>query len=203
MAAGPELSVSATKTFIAALAALLRLTALWTGDGGLQTAVDRLPARLAAASDLDWTTALDPFAGTSQLAVIGRGPTLAIAREAALKLKETSNLHAEAFSGPEFQHGPVALVSPSYPIVFFLPTDVAASGMCDLAAELRRRGAPVWTTEHGGCTPLRLPALAPEQPEADAVCLIQSFYALAVAVAGRRGMSADRPRHLQKITLTR
>jgi glucosamine--fructose-6-phosphate aminotransferase (isomerizing) len=50
---------------------------------------------------------------------------------------------------------------------------------------------------------LRLPTLAPEQSEADAVCLIQSFYALAVAIAGRRGTSVDQPRHLQKITLTR
>ena len=203
MAAGPELSVSATKTFIAALAALLRLAARWTDNGLLQSAIERLPERLAAAADLDWSAALAPLAETSQLAVIGRGPTLAIAREAALKLKETCNLHAEAFSGPEFLHGPAALVSSSYPIVMFMPTDAAATGMRELAIELRRRSAPVFTAEHGSTTPFRLPTLAPEQPEADAVCLIQSFYALALSISGQRGTSADQPRHLQKITLTR
>jgi glucosamine--fructose-6-phosphate aminotransferase (isomerizing) len=51
--------------------------------------------------------------------MIGRGPTLAIAREAALKLKETCHLHAEAFSSAEFQHGPITLVEPAYPVLLF------------------------------------------------------------------------------------
>jgi len=70
---------------------------------------------------------------TSSMVSIGRGPTLAIAREASLKLKETCNLHAEAFSGAEFLHGPIALVSQLYPILLFMPTDEAAAGMRELA----------------------------------------------------------------------
>jgi glucosamine--fructose-6-phosphate aminotransferase (isomerizing) len=62
IAAGPELSVAATKTFVASLAALLRLTAMWTGDETMQRACDRLPERLAAATRLDWSAALAPFA---------------------------------------------------------------------------------------------------------------------------------------------
>ena len=68
------------------------------------------------------------------------GSTLAIAREAALKLKETCNRHAEAFSGAEFLHGPVALVSSRYPILMFMPTDAAAPGMRQLASDLRQNG---------------------------------------------------------------
>ena len=55
--------------------------------------------------------ALNALAAADSLTTIGRGPTLAIAREAALKLKETCNLQAEPFSSAEFQHGPMALVS--------------------------------------------------------------------------------------------
>jgi len=203
MAAGPELSVAATKTFVAALAALLRLTAQWAGDRAMAEAVERLPERLAAASDLDWGAALGVLAASNSLVAIGRGPTLAIAREAALKLKEVCDLHAEAFSGAEFLHGPVALVSRLYPILLFMPTDAAAVGLSDLAADLRRKGAAVFAAEAGEAAEGRLPALAPDHPDADAVCLIQSFYGLAVRLAARRGTNVDQPRHLQKVTRTR
>lgn len=203
MAAGPELSVAATKTFIAALTALLRLAAAWTGDDKLDAAIDRLPDRLAAALDLDWSSATGVVSQASSLIAIGRGPTLAIAREAALKLKETSNLHAEAFSSAEFQHGPVALVSPLYPILMFVPGDAAAAGMRALAADLRGKGAALFSADHGEETAGGLPVLAPDHPDADAVCLIQSFYALAIRVAERRGVDVNRPRHLQKVTRTR
>ncbi|MFZ1883578.1 MAG: SIS domain-containing protein [Rhodoplanes sp.] len=203
MAAGPELSIAATKSFVAALAALLRLTAAWTSDEALGAAIDRLPDRLAAAVDLDWSSAVSVVAQASSLITIGRGPTLAIAREAALKLKETSNLHAEAFSSAEFQHGPVALVSPLYPILMFMPTDAAATGMRELAADLRGKGAALLSADHGEEAAGRLPVLAPDHPDADAVCLIQSFYALAIRIAERRGVDVNRPRHLQKVTRTR
>ena len=62
MCAGPELSVAATKTFVATLAALLRLAAAWTGNTQLEAAIGRLPDRLAAASDLDWSGAVSALA---------------------------------------------------------------------------------------------------------------------------------------------
>jgi glutamine---fructose-6-phosphate transaminase (isomerizing) len=203
MAAGPEHSVAATKTFVAALSALLRLTAAWTDDRDLAAAIDRLPDRLAAASSLDWSAALDVLIGKKSLVAIGRGPTLAIAREAALKLKETSNLHAEPFSGAEFLHGPVALVSARYPILMFMPTDEAQAGMTQLAADLRRKGAALFVAEPGDGAAGRLPTLAKDHAQVDAVCLIQSFYAMAVGLAARLGADVDRPRHLQKVTRTR
>jgi glutamine---fructose-6-phosphate transaminase (isomerizing) len=203
MAAGPELSVAATKSFVTSLAVLLRLTADWADDDVMRAAIDRLPERLAAATALDWSPALGALSDANSLVTIGRGPTLAIAREAALKLKETCNLHAEAFSGAEFQHGPVALVAPLYPIVLFMPTDAAATGLRELAADLRRKGAVLFLTAHNERSEGALPALASDQADADAMCLIQSFYALAVRLADRRGTDVDRPRHLQKVTRTR
>jgi glucosamine--fructose-6-phosphate aminotransferase (isomerizing) len=201
MAAGPEVSVAATKTFIASLAALLRLTARWSKDTAMERAVARLPERLATASRLDWSGALDVLAGRASLITVGRGPTLAIAREAALKLKENCNLHAEAFSGAEVVHGPVALVARDYPVLMFMPTDAAALGMRQLAVSLVEKGAVVCTTGAGDAG--RLPAPAPDHPETDAVCLIQTFYGMAYRLAARLGTDVERPRHLQKVTRTR
>jgi glucosamine--fructose-6-phosphate aminotransferase (isomerizing) len=201
--AGPELSVAASKTFVTTLAAFLRLTALWTNDAHLSGAIERLPDRLAAAAELDWSPFSDAVAGANSLVTIGRGPTLAIAREASLKLKATCRLHAEAFSGAEFLHGPVTLISPRYPVLMFLPTDAAAPGMRQLAADLRAKGTALFVTDPRARGVGRLPALACDQPETDAVCLIQSFYVMLIALAKRLGTDVDRPRHLRKVTRTR
>jgi glutamine---fructose-6-phosphate transaminase (isomerizing) len=203
MAAGPELSVAATKSFIAALAMLLRITAAWSEDSALSAALGRLPDRLAQASVLDWSASVAALSHINSLVTIGRGPTLAIAREAALKLKETCYLHAEAFSSAEFQHGPLSLVSPLYPIIMFMPTDSAAATMQELAASLQAKGAALFCTGNGGTGAGRLPVLEPDQPDVDAVCLIQSFYAFVIRLAATRGTDVDVPRHLQKVTSTR
>jgi glucosamine--fructose-6-phosphate aminotransferase (isomerizing) len=158
---------------------------------------------LAEANELHWDEALVAFADADSLVTIGRGPTLAIAREAALKLKETCELHAEAFSAAEFRHGPIALVSRAYPILAFNPSDEAATSLVDLVADLRQKGALLLVAEPGRPQSGRLPALAPDTPDADAICMVQSFYAFLVKLAARRGTDADQPRHLQKVTRTR
>jgi glutamine---fructose-6-phosphate transaminase (isomerizing) len=203
LAAGPERSVAATKSFVASLAALLRLTASWTENQEMRRACARLPSRLAKAANLDWSEALDPLVTANSLVAIGRGPTLAIAREAALKLKETCELHAEAFSAAEFRHGPIALVSNAYPILAFSSSDESAAGLANLVVDLRQKGACVLIAEPGGRESGRLPALTPDHADADAICLIQSFYTFLVRLAARRGTDLDRPRHLQKVTRTR
>ena len=203
MAAGAEKSVAATKTFVASLCVLLRLVADWSDDAALAAALVRLPGRLAAAAALDWTAAIPTLEKSLSLIAIGRGPTLAIAREAALKLKETCNLHAEAFSGAEVLHGPVALVAERYPVLMFMVRDETAPGLGELANGLVAKGAAVYLAGGQGEGAGRLPSLPPDHPEADAVCLIQSFYKLALNLALRLGIDVDHPRHLLKITCTR
>ncbi len=87
--AGRETSVAATKSFIATLAAIVRLVAAWTGDGDLTSNVDRLPQLLESSWALDWSTALAPLAVAEHLYVVGRGLGLGSAQEVALKCKET------------------------------------------------------------------------------------------------------------------
>jgi glucosamine--fructose-6-phosphate aminotransferase (isomerizing) len=203
MGAGPERSIAATKSFVASLAVLVRLVAAWSNDGAMQGAVDRLAGRVQSATELDWSAALGALAAADSAMTIGRGPTLAIAREASLKLKEGCGLHAEPFSSAEFQHGPIALVGTGYPIIVFRPTDAAASGLEQLVHRLARAGAAVFSTGATiqGATPL--PALQPDHPDVDPICLIQTFYQLLIQIAARRGGDVDNPRHLQKVTQTR
>ena len=205
MAAGPELAVPATKTFIASLAALARLVALWSQDRALDDGAGA-PAGAArrggrARLVRDWSTA---SRAPSSLVTIGRGPTLAIAREAALKLKETSNLHAEAFSSAEFLHGPVSLVSPLYPILMFTPTDAAAPGMRALAADLRRKGAALFTTDREERR-RSASADAGARSSRDRCDLPhpELLWRWSARLAAARGVDVDRPRHLQKVTRTR
>lgn len=197
MAAGRELSVAATKTFIASSTALLRLTTCWVADQKMKAALDRLPERLALSSQLNWSKAADALVGIDKLAILGRGPTLAIAHEAALKFKEVCNIQAEAFSGAEFQHGPIALVSKSYPVLVLMPTDEAALHLSEVVADVRSKTDSLFITGSG------LPALVADHPDTDALCLIQSLYFLAVRLAQLRGLDADQPRHLKKVTITK
>jgi glucosamine--fructose-6-phosphate aminotransferase (isomerizing) len=203
MAAGPEAGILATKSFVATMAALLRLVAAWGGDAVLAAAIERLPDRLTAAAELDWSAGLAALTGATSTVVLGRGTTLAVAREAALKLKEGCDLHAEAFSGAEFLHGPIALLAPRYPILMLMPTDAAAAGMLQLAANLGRKGAAVLRAGPGEAGAIGLPTLPPDHADADAVALIQSFYGFLLKLAARRGTDVGTPRHLQKITRTR
>jgi glucosamine--fructose-6-phosphate aminotransferase (isomerizing) len=202
LAAGPELSVAATKTFMATAAVLMRLAGAWTGDPNLLSAVGRLPDRLAHASKLDWSRAQEALSRSTHLVVLGRGPTLGIAREAALKLKETCRLHADADSGAEFLHGPVALVRPGYPVLVFTPTDEAAPAVRLLCRDLHAKGAHLLVADSVPTEGTLLAVLPIEHPEADALCLLQSSYVMTVALATQLGVDVDNPPHLRKVTRT-
>lgn len=200
--AGPELSVAATKSYIAALAAIAQLVAAWTGDAALAAAVDGLPALLERAWALDWSSALPWLVDARSLYVVARGVGFAVAQEAALKFKETSGVHAEAFSAAEVRHGPMALVGPGFPVLAFAQDDESREGVEATIAAAVRLGADVLQAggaPQPGARPL--PSLA-AHPALQPVALIQSFYRLVNALAAARGFDPDRPPHLAKVTET-
>jgi glucosamine--fructose-6-phosphate aminotransferase (isomerizing) len=205
--AGPERSVAATKSFLAQLVAGVRLLAAWQGDDALATALHALPEALARAVALDTRAAVEPLAGARQLYVIGRGPGLAVAQELALKFKETCGLQAEAFSGAELAHGPLALVQPGWPLLVLAPRGPAQPGLVALAQQQRARGAAVWLVAPPGTPgidglPL-LPAVATGHADLDAIAMVQSLYLMVEALSRALGRDPDRPPGLQKVTLTR
>jgi glucosamine--fructose-6-phosphate aminotransferase (isomerizing) len=199
--AGPETSVAATKSYIASLAAVAQLVAHWSQDLALSAALAQLPAQLARAWRCDWSAGVEALAGAVNLYVVGRGFGLGIAQEAALKLKETCALHAEAFSSAEIKHGPMALVGDGFPVLMFAQDDDTRAGIEALATEFAARGAPVLLA--GGRAPRATVLPTIEAPAVIGPILsIQSFYAMANALSLARGLDPDRPPHLNKVTET-
>jgi glutamine---fructose-6-phosphate transaminase (isomerizing) len=199
--AGAETSVAATKSYIASLSAIAQLVAYWSDDQDLLRALPDMPLLLARAWHCDWSAGVDALRGAVNLFVVARGFGLGVAQEAALKLKETCGLHAEAFSAAEVKHGPMALVRAGFPVLMLTQRDDTQAGIAELGAEFAARGARVLVagTEVAGATTL---PVVPAHPVIEPLLRIQSFYRMAERLARARGLDPDRPPHLNKVTET-
>jgi glutamine---fructose-6-phosphate transaminase (isomerizing) len=200
--AGPELSVAATKSYVAMLAISAQLVAHWNGNSALLHALESLPDALRAAGELDWSKAVEVLTGADQMMVIGRGLSLAIAQESALKLKETSGIQAEAFSSAEVRHGPMEIIDSDYPLLVFAPRGPTQQGLLTLASDMRKRGARVLLAAPDDIADRDLPLVTTADPLLDPIAAIVSFYVMAAALAQARGRNPDTPRHLKKVTET-
>lgn len=203
MHAGAEQSVAATKSFIASLSAILGLVANWTNDEDLHAALGEVPRLLRRAWELDWSPAIAPLLGSRSLFVIGRGLSLAVAQESALKLKETCGIHAEAYSAAEVRHGPMALVEDSFPVVMLEPSDLGREDFEALARNFIDRNAKVILAGSNQTGALSLPFIPGLHPAVAPLATVQSFYRFANALSLARGLDPDRPPHLRKVTETR
>ncbi|MBS0420911.1 MAG: SIS domain-containing protein [Proteobacteria bacterium] len=201
LCAGPEQSVAATKSYIAALAAIIHLVASWSQDEELLDALEQAPAALARAWKLDWQDALTTLTPVRNLYVVGRGLGLGVAQEAALKLKETCGLHAEALSAAELRHGPMALVQSGFAVLIFAQNDETHGGVETLAAELAGRGAQILLAGANAPQATILPTES-AHPAIQPMLAIQSFYRMINALSIARGYDPDRPPHLRKVTET-
>ncbi|MEH6461059.1 SIS domain-containing protein [Chitinimonas sp. JJ19] len=201
--AGPEYAVAATKSYIASLAAGARLVAHWADDAQLLNGLAALPDNLAKAQEVDWSHGVEVLQQAERIMVVGRGLTLPVALEAALKCKETAAIQAEAFSGAEIKHGPMALIDEGYPLLIFAPRGPAQAGLIKLAEEMRGRGAKVLLAAPTDVAERELTLPLGPVPELDPIAAITAFYPMVEALARARGYDPDQPRHLNKVTLTR
>jgi glutamine---fructose-6-phosphate transaminase (isomerizing) len=199
--AGVEKSVAATKSFIAQLFAGIHLIARWQQDQRLLGALKALPEVLEQAANTSWLSVVERLSVANRLLILGRGAGLAIAKEAALKLKETCAIQAEAFSGAEVKHGPMALIEQGYPVLVFAPRGPAQAGLIATAKEMRARGALVILAATRDCKP-DLEIIPAQVHDLDAISLVQSFYPMVEALARAKGLNPDQPNHLSKVTLT-
>jgi glucosamine--fructose-6-phosphate aminotransferase (isomerizing) len=200
--AGPESSVAATKSCIAAMLLVLGLVGHWREDAGMVSAFGRASGVLTRALQADWTSATAFLDSDGPVYVVGRGPGLAIAAEAALKLKETGGLHAEAVSSAEIRHGPFALAGPQLRAIIFAQRDAAFPGLKALATDLITNGASVLLVSPDASLPgVHVPA--DDEPLLELVAMLLRFYLFANDAAIRRGRSPDRPPMLSKVTETR
>ncbi|MGF9565187.1 SIS domain-containing protein [Neorhizobium sp. JUb45] len=201
--AGPELAVAATKSFVNSIVAGLALLAEWTNDADLRNALQNLPEVFAKAVTLQWGDFAAELGDAESLYMLGRGPALAIASEAALKFKETSNMHAEAYSAAEVLHGPVALVEDKFPLLAFAARDAAENSVVEIVESLSGKRALAFATSDKVKSARKLPFVATGHPLTDALALILPFYGFVESWSRSRGFNPDAPVALKKVTETR
>jgi glucosamine--fructose-6-phosphate aminotransferase (isomerizing) len=200
--AGIESSVAATKTFVLSALAGLAILAFWKKDEALIAAIDKLPSYFEQAAQLDWSKLANALSDKDALYVLGRGPSLAISNEVALKFKETCQLHAESYSSAEVMHGPVSIVKPGYPVLVIAAEDAAETSIISVADQLALQGADVFVTSNKTKQANSLDAVRTGHPLTDPLTLIVSFYAFVEQFALQRGANPDAPPNLNKVTET-
>lgn len=204
--AGAELSVAATKSYISTLTAFAQLVAIWTGDKGLSKGLDALPDQLEKSTEQNWHIATEMLKPLANMFVLARGIGYGIALESALKFKETSVLHAEAFSIAEVMHGPMALIKPDFPMMAYVQDDAAKASSLNVIGQLRDKGARILLAQSQTPTDQyaadHLPVVQGIHPMLQPIAMIQSFYLMANELAFARGYNPDTPDHLNKVTET-
>ncbi|HEY0290253.1 MAG TPA: glutamine--fructose-6-phosphate transaminase (isomerizing) [Pseudomonas sp.] len=212
--AGPEIGVASTKAFTTQLVALLLLTlSLGQVKGTLEQGVEaqlveelrRLPIRLGEALAMDSTIekVAELFAEKKHTLFLGRGAQFPVAMEGALKLKEISYIHAEAYPAGELKHGPLALVDSDMPVVTVAPNNELLEKLKSNLQEVRARGGEliVFADEQAGLhngegthvisMPHIIDALAP-------ILYTIPLQLLSYYVAVLKGTDVDQPRNLAK-----
>jgi len=212
--AGPEIGVASTKAFTTQLVALMLLTlSLGQVQGTLAEGVEaelveelrRLPTRLGEALAMDGTVekVAELFSEKNHTLFLGRGAQFPVAMEGALKLKEISYIHAEAYPAGELKHGPLALVDSDMPVVTVAPNNELLEKLKSNLQEVRARGGElvVFADEQAGLNsgegthviamPHIIDALTP-------ILYTIPLQLLSYYVAVLKGTDVDQPRNLAK-----
>ena len=212
--AGPEIGVASTKAFTTQLAALALLTVSLARRNGLEERQERaLVSQLVELPKLiNDVLALDPsiealaehFADKHHALFLGRGVQNPVAMEGALKLKEISYIHAEAYAAGELKHGPLALVDEDMPVVTVAPDDELLEKLKSNLQEVRARGGELYVFadprvqfgDRVGIHTMRMPALI--QDFQAPILYTIPLQLLAYHVAVLKGTDVDQPRNLAK-----
>jgi glutamine---fructose-6-phosphate transaminase (isomerizing) len=210
--AGPEIAVVATKTFTCTAVAfallavhLGRIHDLSSAQGArLLKGLEALPDQVAKILEQEAHIAAiaQVIARHDDAYFVGRAAGYPIAMEGALKLKEISYLHAEAYPASELKHGPLALISPDTPTLIVMPRDDLYAKNVSTIEEVRARSGPIYVITHPG-EPLPMPVdgvieVPKSEPELDPLLLNIPLQLLAYHVALAKDRNIDQPRNLAK-----
>lgn len=212
--AGPEIGVASTKAFTTQLLALqLMCIALGRYRGRIDTAkeaelvaaIRQLPAicKKILALDGEIERTFESFADKHHALFLGRGVQYPIALEGALKLKEISYIHAEAYPSGELKHGPLALVDADMPVIAVAPNNALLEKLKSNLHEVQARGGRLFVfadaaagfTSQDGVTVLEIPHVP---PSLEAIIYTLPLQLLAYHVAVLKGTDVDQPRNLAK-----
>jgi glucosamine--fructose-6-phosphate aminotransferase (isomerizing) len=198
--AGAERAVAATKTYTAEL---LALHLLFGGPGAVREAAavpDAAAATLALTPDDQLAGFATQLRSSDRVVVTARGYSYATAREAALKLMETSYLSALAFSGADLLHGPLAMIDASVPVIAISSPGRGGDAMGPVLERLGELEAPILRVGSDGDLPIASGGLGEHLLP---ILEILPLQRLAWRLALDRGVDPDRPRGLSKVTQTR
>ena len=212
--AGPEIGVASTKAFTTQLAALFMLTLVLAKQRGRLSEeqeqkhlheLRHLPAAVQKVLDLEPQIAklAEQFAGKHHALFLGRGLHYPIALEGALKLKEISYIHAEAYPAGELKHGPLALVDKDMPVISVAPNDALLEKLKSNLQEVRARGGELYVfadahthiTQADGIHIMQMPEHA---GYLSPILHTIPLQLLAYYVALQKGTDVDKPRNLAK-----
>jgi glucosamine--fructose-6-phosphate aminotransferase (isomerizing) len=209
--AGPEIAVVSTKTFTCTAVAfallaihLGRVRDLSTADGSrLLAGLASLPEQIEGiiSCEAEIARLAEQLVACEHAYFVGRSAGYAVAMEGALKLKEVSYLHAEAYSAAELKHGPLALISPETPTVVVIPRDDLYRKNISTIEEIRARRGAVFAVTHAGETLVAVNGafdVPASEPELDPILLNIPLQLLAYHVALKKGCDIDKPRNLAK-----
>jgi glucosamine--fructose-6-phosphate aminotransferase (isomerizing) len=207
LGAGPERGVPASKTYVASLLALALVSQALDPDPSFEAALGQVPPALAAALEQDEELdRLVPALLGPRAIVLGRGFNFSTAEEVALKLTETSYVLARAWSVADFEHGPVAVVEPGFPVLLVDGRGRVSEDMESIGQRLAGHGCRVIRLLDGagdhveGEATVSLDSGLPEELTPLTLAVLGQLLAHRVALA--RGIDPDRPRALNKVTRT-
>jgi len=211
LAAGPERSVAASKTYLNQIAALGLFAAYAATEGrrfatGIRETADLLESALPALEEQARRIAL-PFASVGRMFVVGRGIEFATAREIALKLLETCRVAAEPLTATALAHGPVAALDPLFPVWTVASDDETLPAVVEAAERVREAGATLVASGNAAealsGAAYSLPVPRPPAPLLSPLLSVVPGQLFACALARARGLDADHPVGLSKVTLAR
>jgi glucosamine--fructose-6-phosphate aminotransferase (isomerizing) len=209
LSAGPERSVAASKTYMNELAALALLAGGAAGRGKEFIEALRVVAALQAGMLESLERAVAPpavaFTYVGRMYVIGRGLEFATAREVALKLTETCRVAAEPLTATDLAHGPVAALDALFPVWTIASHDESLPAVIDGAARVRQAGATLVASGTAAAeiegAAYRLPVPDPPLPLLSPLLSVVPGQLFAAALARAKGLDADHPERLSKVTL--
>jgi glutamine---fructose-6-phosphate transaminase (isomerizing) len=211
LAAGPERSVAASKTFLNQLAALALLSAGTAGRGreiaeGLRGVSSQIGESLEALEQAVRIVAT-AFAYVGRMYVIGRGIEFGTAREVALKLTETCRVAAEPLTATDLAHGPIAALDAMFPVWTIASRDESLPAVVDAAARVREAGATIVASGNAAHevegAAYALPVPEPPHPLLAPLLSVVPGQLFAASLAQAKGLDADRPFRLTKVTRAR
>ncbi len=202
MNSGPEICVLSTKTYTSQVVLMTMLAYAVAGKyedglekiGGLYLEVYNLTSRTMRDS---LTTLAEILCDKWDIYLIGRGLQYTTALEAALKIKEVSYLHAEAFAGGELKHGPLALIEEGTPCIVFVSSE-NRSKILSNAEEVKSRGGYIIGVSSEQDDLFDFWIKVPEAEELNPIVQIIPMQVLAYELAVLRGLDPDKPRNLAK-----